>query len=147
MKIEKVTYQKTYSIAPYLTDRVGFEATPEGKPDEDPKEMLSFLEGMADAWHKKAHPHLYPDLSGIKQDGNETFISKPDLGNVPYSLPIISKDKEKIEIAIDNADTVDELKDVKTVYPLIPASLINHYNKRMQELTAGRPQNFTDGLL
>jgi hypothetical protein len=137
MTIEKVTYQKTYSIGPYLTDRVGFEATPNGKPSDDPSEMLTMLEEIADAWHKKAHPHLYQE--------SKTDSLPLEARGMNY-VPIISKDKEKIEIAIDNAETIEDLNKVKEFYEFLPASLISHYNKRIQELSSGRPGNFTDGL-
>jgi hypothetical protein len=64
----------------------------------------------------------------------------------PESLPTISRDKERIEIEIDNSEDIESLKFIKQKYPLMPASLIDHYNKRMTDLTTGRPQNFTDGL-
>lgn len=64
----------------------------------------------------------------------------------PEVIGIISKDHEKIEIAIDNAETADDLKKIKAHYEFFPASLINHYNKKMQELTTGRPNDFTEGL-
>jgi hypothetical protein len=72
MKIVKVTYQKTYSIGPYLTERIGFEAEPEpyiGHQYDGPNgmekhdEVLTTLEKMADEWHKKAHPPLYQQES------------------------------------------------------------------------------------
>ena len=67
-----------------------------------------------------------------------------DIRNQP--LPIISKDKERIEIEIDNAETVEALQIIKKAYPLMPASCRTQYNKRLAELSSGRPHNFTEGL-
>lgn len=142
MKIEKVTYQKTYSIGPYLTDRVGFEATLE--KDETPDEALGWLKMQADDWHREANPHLYQDTKDITLPQYDRTPSYMPLE--PGILPTISRDKERLEITIDNAETPEDLKAIKADNPLLPASLINHYNKRMTDLTAGRPQNFTDGL-
>lgn len=64
----------------------------------------------------------------------------------PGNLPTISRDKERLEIAIDNAETVEGMKMIKEAFPLMPASLIDYYNKKMTELTTGRPDNFTEGL-
>lgn len=146
MNIEKVTYQKTYSIGPYLTDRVGFEAS---IPNDMPTNFaLSTLEQMADAWHKEAHPHLYQEKDKLKQDEWTREYPPIEHWKIPKDgpLPIISKDKEKIEIAIDNAESVEELKIIKKAYELMPASCLSQYNKRMTELTSGKPKNFTDGL-
>lgn len=71
-------------------------------------------------------------------------VEHHDIRNQP--LPIISRDKERIEIAIDNAETIEELKIIKKAYELMPASCLTQYNKKMADLTSGRPQNFTDGL-
>lgn len=71
-------------------------------------------------------------------------VEHHDIRNQPF--PTISRDKERLEIAIDNAETPEDLKAIKESSPLLPASLINHYNKRMTELITGRPTDFAEGL-
>jgi hypothetical protein len=106
---------------------------------------LKELDQIAAELRKEANPHLYQESKTV-YDSPRLDLKANDEYAVHGPLPIISKDKEKIEIAIDNAETVEELKAVMGKNELIPASLINQYNKRMQELTTGRSQNFTDGL-
>lgn len=136
MKIEKITYQKTYSIGPYLTDRVGFEATPSepwleenGKLHLDTTdEILSNLEKIADEWHRKAHPHLYQEPTELKTSWQE---------EIPYGaapLGVIDLSIEKMEIAIDNCMCEDELKQWKEKNPVVPHPILVHYNKRLNEV-------------
>jgi len=113
MKIEKVTYQKTYSIGPYLTERIGFEASSEGIPGDHPHEMLSMLRESADAWHRKNNPHLYQE-EGIKG----YMHSELDLGYGPGVAPPVDMSKygksaSSREQIIDYKKTDDEKEHVK----------------------------------
>lgn len=54
--------------------------------------------------------------------------------------------KEEIEDRILAAESVDELISIQVKYVVFPVPLNALFKKRMQELTSGRPQNFTDGL-
>lgn len=111
---------------------------------------LKELDQIAAELRKEANPHLYQEntfLPFVHTNHAHKDVFLPEVTTYHSgAIPIISKDKEKIEIAIDNAETVEDLRLIKNNYQFLPASLINHYNKRMQELTTGRPQNFTDGL-
>lgn len=146
MKIEKVTYQKTYSIGPYLTDRVGFEASI-NEDEETPEAALSQLQEVADEWHKGVYPHLYQQ-EGIK----EYMHSKLDLGYGPGVAPpadmskfaktqsardqiIDYKKTEELEIAIDNAKSSEDLDKIKSDNPIFPAKLLNVLNQKSQELS------------
>lgn len=60
------------------------------------------------------------------------------------SLPIISKEKEKVEIAIDNCTSLEELKDCKVA--ATHHGLTTEYMRKLRDLTAEPPKNFTDGL-
>lgn len=110
---------------------------------------LKELDQIAAELRREANPESYP----AKYDGRDRFHEMTS-GQLPPtevtyangSLPIISKDKEKIEIAIDNAESVEELKIIKKAYELMPASCLTQYNKRMAELSSGKPTNFTEGL-
>lgn len=141
MKITKVFYQKTYSIGPYLTDRVGFEAEPEGNPGDAPMDMLSMLHDLADEWHKAQYPE--PPGSEVWKFGdrvNRTDAAGP-LGN---SIPTISKDFEKLEIAIDNAQAIEELQILKD--DAWKHGLSVQYITKFNELNNGRPTDFSEGL-
>jgi len=53
----KVFYQRTYSIAPYLTERIGFEIE---APDDcqDPAAEVATLKELCDKAHKELNPNL-----------------------------------------------------------------------------------------
>lgn len=148
MTIKTVTYQKTYSIGPYLTEKIGFEATPDEIYGDDPLGMLSMLEERADEWHKKAHPHLYqePREDFFIAAGIPTEKFKQDLRQSQSAIPIISKDIERMEIDIDNAKTIEDLQALKEKYLIFPVPVLKLYNKKIEELSTGRPSDFTEGL-
>lgn len=131
MKITKVSYQKTYSIGPYLTDRVGFEAEPEGIPGDSPMEMLSWLEEMADEWHKKAHPHLYQESKPITSGYISTSLSA-HVPEIYYTEQIKSAD---ILTLIHTAADLETLKSFKLIAGQ-PGNeeLYKAYNSRVKEL-------------
>lgn len=116
------------------------------KPGETMEEALDELDERLNAWHRKRYPHLYQEEKGWTPWADFPPHMKTEVTFSNGALPIISRDKEKIEIAIDNAESVEELKIIKKAYELMPASCLIQYNKKMAELTTGRPQNFTDGL-
>lgn len=149
--LKDVSYNKGYVIGPYLQERPGANADVIIEEGEDQEECalkaLHYLKSITDKFHKEANPHLYPNLAGINQDGNETIRLHQEVTTAfPGGIPIISKDKEKIEIAIDNAESVEELKIIKKAYELMPACCLTQYNKKLAELNSGSPKNFTDGL-
>lgn len=141
MKIEKVIISRTIPTGPYMNDKIGIEASLE--PGESESEVLAILSKKIDSWHRQANPHLYQESSEFTPIYKGGTIDKP---NTNGPIPIISKDKERIEIAIDNAETIDDLRNVKAKYDLMPASLLKSYNKKMAELSSERPKNFTEGL-
>src|ERR1700743_2881012 len=103
MRITKVTYQKTYSIGPYLTDRVGFEADLDGNNGVDlfpetPESALSQLKELADKWHKKSNPHLYQE-QGVNGSDLPPHLKTQITFEQP-TIPVISKDTERLEIQI-----------------------------------------------
>src|SRR5665213_2338493 len=59
MKIEKISYQKTFSIGPYLTDKVGIEASVDA--GETPELVLTTLKAIAEEWHTASNKSLYGD--------------------------------------------------------------------------------------
>jgi hypothetical protein len=125
MKITTVTYQKTYSIGPYLTDRIGLEASlDEGESVAD---ILDNLRAKADEWHKAEHPHLYQEtktemLTHEVKGGNPGIIQVDNLPPADYAT------------AIQSAKTLEELKSFKLI-AANDKTLYNAYNQRIKELT------------
>lgn len=94
------------------------------------------LEQTAERLRKEANPHLYQESKPMERvDGGMPFRTHP--ATTAESLPIISKDVEKIEISIDNATTLDELKAVKEMSPVMPHPVLVLYNKKIKELSNG----------
>jgi len=145
MKIEKVTFQATYNTGPFLNVRVGFEAEmtpPVMGTDgtfhiESPEQALSNLKKMADAWHKAEYPHIYQ-----QESAPEIVRSFTPQQTGPSVSVIDYKEKENLEIAIDNATSLEDLAKLKEQAG--KQGLIHPYMQKMNELLA--PKQFTDGL-
>jgi len=146
MKIEKVTYQKTYSIGPYLTDRVGFEASlDEPRREQDgsytiftPEGALSELEKIADEWHKKSHPHLYQEEKQFVPLAMGGTIDKPNWQAQSVPAAIDYKKIEQMEADIDNCQSLEELEQWKTDNPTFPARLLGTINEKRKKLMDGK---------
>lgn len=122
MRVTKVTYQKAFIVGPYLQEKVGFEAEI-NEFSETPQEALWSLKSMAEDWHKDANPKL---------DGSDLpphLKTEVTFGN-GQPLPTISKEKERLEIAIDNAQTLDQMRDIKEQCWLagLPSEWIEKFN-------------------
>lgn len=119
MKITKVSYQKTYSIGPYLTDRVGFEAEPEGIPGDSPMEILSWLQEIADEWHKKSHPHIYQDTINNISQRDANYSPPPSTTTFTSNAPIIIEYEKEPDTdylsLIQSAATLESLKEYKLI--------------------------------
>lgn len=106
------------------------------------KKILKELEETAAELRKEAESMRGQIIHETIQGARKGF---PPIG--PSMPEIIDyKKTENLEAAIERAETIDELKDVKTVYPLMPAKIIDMYNKKMEQLLTGRPVNFTENL-
>lgn len=98
---------------------------------EEKEEALNIAKKRLEDWYWKNYPRL--DL-GIPP-------CEPSQASNPK---VISKDVERIEIAIDNAQTLEEL------YPLRKDAdkwnILPQYIKKFNELNNGRPTDFAAGL-
>lgn len=137
MKITTVSLSRTIPTGPYMNDKVGMEATI--GPDESEVEALDTLQRAIENWHKKANPHLY-------QETNIPFTQRADYVPPPSTLttatnahePLtINIQHERIQIQIENAESIGQLMKVKGTTPLMPVSLMNLYNQKMEQLTNG----------
>jgi hypothetical protein len=99
----------------------GEEEVQEGETRKDTlKRILDELEETA-AELRKAAPKL---------DMGPNTQTTP----APHGIPTISKDSERLEIAIDNAQTIDDLKLVKESNPVMPFPVLKLYNAKMEQL-------------
>jgi hypothetical protein len=126
MRIEKVSYQKTFSIGPYLTDKVGVEISlDEG---DDMHSVLHNARNLVDHWHKEANPHLYNIDRPIPQPIEDSLLNK--YLSTPKEKNIAD---EKIEILIDNSKTLQDLAELKP--KCTTNELIKLYMDKIKSLT------------
>lgn len=80
-------------------------------PNETPEEAWEEGRKTAEEWFAAAYPlqESKPEGSGERDLSNW----QPGAQRRPETLPTISKDAEKLEIAIDNATTIETLQSIK----------------------------------
>ena len=127
MKIERISYQKVFPIAQYVNEKIGVEI----QVDEGDDKEFAFLAAkeLVENWHRTANPHPYGD-------NNPIYPHAPEIKSVIENPPPpkeINRAEEKIEISIDNANTLEELAEIKKNG--FPVNLISHYAKRVKELS------------
>ena len=83
----------------------------------------------------------YPDPNQMNKNIVVTPLHFPSKHE---SIPTISKDKERTEIAIDNAKSIDDLQVIKD--DAEKHGLFAHYMTRFYDIANGRPTEFTDGI-
>ncbi len=94
MKIDRVNYQKTFSIGPYLTDKVGIEAQVEA--GETPELVLTTLKTITEEWHISQNKSLY---------GNDAAQNSKQVSLV------IDDEFEAVKKSIEECDTKEKALD------------------------------------
>lgn len=87
---------------------------------------------------KKEHESMRGVQGGIPLANLEANFTSDYIRNPPSKPLEINIQHERIQIAIENAKTLDELKATKIAGLAVPASLVELYNKKMEELTNGK---------
>lgn len=62
MKIERISYGKSFENAAGLWEKIGLEAVLE--PGETPQQAFDQAREIIDGWHKDRNPHLYATTQG-----------------------------------------------------------------------------------
>jgi hypothetical protein len=136
--VEKVAYGMTIGDNKFGNSRPGVvEATL--KPGRTLEEALDELDDRLTAWHKRRYPHLYED--GQQPEIVRSFTPQqtgPSVAVIDY------KEKENLEVAIDNATSLEELQAIKDANPVMTVPILKHCNRRMEELM--NEKSFTNGL-
>jgi hypothetical protein len=114
----------------------GFEAEDERLPGESIEDGVLRVEAAL-----TRAEDILRQRTAAKIDGAPNVQTTP---NAPYSIPTISKDSERAEIAIDNAETLADLQLLKEEAGKY--GLLTQYIKKFNELNNGRPSDFTEGL-
>lgn len=138
--LKDVGYNRGYVIGPYLQERPGVNADIVVEEGEDQEacalKALHYLKSIADKFHKEANPYLYQEpVNAVSQWGNQpTPATTMTTTSAPYEINI---QHEKMEIAIDNCTTIEDLKAWKETNPVYPAKISDHYNERLKILNNG----------
>jgi hypothetical protein len=104
MEIIKVSYERIFPLAPYVNEKIGFEATIDGSAESE-KEALSKLKLIAEECHKALNPQLF--------QSNGQLIDNPTRLGPPIEIPVINKAEERLGILIENAASKEELMTYK----------------------------------
>lgn len=146
MKILEVTFDCTIAMPGYSNVKPGIgRAIIDEANGETPEQAWTELNKRAQAWHRKEFPELYPPAQ------SEPWTNQPitaERQKIEFrrvdSIPVISKEKERLEIVIDNATVLDELLTIRE------QCLDNHLSiewiKKFNELNNRRPTSFAEGL-
>lgn len=131
MKYEKIIYSATFPTGPYANQRPGFEVSLE--PGEDPIEVYKKL-------HEMALKCVTASFAGVQTNSDFVQYSRYEppqevIVSTNTQMPIINKDHEKLEIAIDNATTIEELNAAGNSVEIFPGALWPLYSKKLKELT------------
>ncbi len=119
MNIKTVKYERLFPCGAYLNEKIGFEAEV-GSVHllneellehgihpvrmETPEEVVNKLRQLAEDIHREKYPHFYlPEGTSTIQ---ASFSNEPTVTNIP----VINKESERIEIAIDNCTSALEVK-------------------------------------
>lgn len=97
--------------------------------EEDKDQARDMAKKSMEEWFRKNYPN--PDEYGI---------ANPPRGEVSYTKesivpPVIDLNQERMEIAIDNCKTVEELKEWKSKHDILPGKILAYCNKKIEELT------------
>jgi len=124
MKITKAIYQATIPTGAYMNERPGLEA--ELEEGDDPVKVIRELKRLCN------------------QSVNEVFVTRTEDKIILEGRDgpvVIDLNDEKIEIAIENANTIRELEDVKMkhLYPTTTGKLKSAYDAKMNQLKSLQP--------
>lgn len=134
-EIIKISHGLTIGDLKYGNARPGVvEATL--KPGETMEQALDELDERLNAWHRKRYPHLYQEPVSIVSQWQHQESNPSTTTTYSGGQPtIIDLSVERLEIAIDNCQSIEELDQLKQDNPLFPARLLESFNKKRKELT------------
>lgn len=130
MNIIKVSYEKLFPTAPYLNEKIGFEAEI-NEEKETPEQVLSQLSEIAEEWHKANNPHLYQEIKPATS-GYASAALPIQVPEIYYTEQIPSTDVLSL---IQTAPDLETLKSFKVIAGS-PGNeeLYKAYNNRVAEL-------------
>ena len=95
MKVDRISYQKIFPTGmAYLNHKIGVEI--DVSDGDNPEHAFNLAKALVEKWNADSNPSYAMTMEYMKSDGEK--------------LSEINKEKEKIEIAIDNCNSTEELK-------------------------------------
>jgi hypothetical protein len=135
MKVNLITYNKTFNIGPYLNEKVGIECSVD--EGEDPSDVLDKAKEKIESWHMASR--VAEEAKQKEMEYGKVIYSDPILGmtdklpmSYHYPPTEINIQDEKKEISIENAKSIEELASLKKD---LPTNLMPNYIKKLTELT------------
>jgi len=131
MKVTSINYKKIFPIAQYVNETIGVEVQVDLGEDIDAayKTAREIVHKWHDDFFVKVNPEYAEFLNEATRNLNVLPTRSQFVGN---SDNFINLQDEKIEVAIDNARTIEELGALR---PGLPISLNSIYMKKLNELT------------
>lgn len=133
MKIDRVIYGSTVPTVQFGNQRPGFEASLE--PGEDPVEAYIKLHKIA----MKAVGEVVGPEGVWEKMTDLPPNQKTQITFGPTQMPTRNIEEERKEVmdTIDKCATLEDLKAWKSQNQTVPGKILNHYTKRLNELTNG----------
>lgn len=130
----KIFYQRSYSIGPYLTEKIGFEievidpASPTAQETIDnAMSSVSVLKQLCDKAHEELNPHL-------QNQSSETITQQP----VQRDEPLERTREEQIAAHLITINECKTLKNLQLFYQMVQRendpTLIAAYEEKKKEL-------------
>lgn len=131
MKIDRISYQKTYPTGQYANEKIGMEASIDESEQDHLPMIAELLKGKCDAIHKANNPHIY----------QEQYSTQPLVVNQPEHIKITSPPEEKISPEQEIANTISEIENATSetlhTFQLQAAKnqrTMDAYNKKKKQL-------------
>jgi len=143
MAITMVNYQKVYSVGPYISERIGLEASVD--EGQDPKFILAELKKLADEVNQANNPHLFPETSGphdylLDLIGNNdipltgTITTGGEFPQPKVQAETIPKKQADMIASIMGGTTYNEVKLYEKLAAKYPA-VLEAYNEKLKQFT------------
>jgi hypothetical protein len=139
MKITKVNYTKSYTIGPFLQEKVGFEAEIDGTC-ESPESALNELKRIADQWHIVNNPQVHYDGSSVSWQKSDEARMLPEIKS---EKPV--EEDNRIQVMMNDlydCKTAEELKSFDLVATALEKKsdfrLRYAYNEKLKQLTENK---------
>lgn len=146
MRIDRISFSKTFPTGPYMNEKIGVEIQVE--EGDDIHQVMYCARLNVDEWFKKYNPHLFeksdapieselPKVNGgiaqANPRGNHFGLDKS------AAIPVINREIERMQILIDNCETVADLEKIRVD---VPDKLIAYYTERWRNIKSGNEQSF-----